>query len=705
MTTARKVFMSLFFLMGCFCGAGAQNQFRTIWAPVTSLYKGSVNDIVFDSSGHMFICADEMYISNDSGKTGSTFLRKKATQSFVGPENSIYVSAADGLFRWVLSNSHWTKLTGIIPDGMAFGKNGTSFIGSDSGLFYSSNSTDWTQIKDSDLDSAAITGFCVDAAGRIYAAGYLQQPPYVSSPPAARLYFTDDNGATWRKYCFADSLHTTFSSAVFVTSDGKILFAISSMAFISEDDGHSWKAQGTAHVECRTTILRHDTLYAISSLGQLLRSADYGESWEMLYQTPAGGLRCVEVLNSGQMYLSTASGLLISNDHGKTWKQTLYVNVTVPALCIAFGWDGNPIIGTENGVYRSTDGGETWQESGLQGISVVGLTKNPNGYLFSAMVDSGVYRSGDTAKSWNKLEANFATSIPAKSGLVAIDSTGTIYYAIANQIFKSTDDGGSWGNVFTFPIPYVRILSVSRGQNIFAVLDSIGILRSTDGGINWNDAGKGLPYKVVTSFVTSGDYLFAAYKGVYRTTENEMSWQLAGLKDFFVEKLSTDQEGNLFAFTSASGTPGKEIYLSTDLGESWNKIDCMLTCDDLVSIEIDSGYIFAVTKDGVLLKGTGKVTSVPSGSVPIPTSFALHQNYPNPFNPTTNIEYRIANSGFVSLKVYDVLGREVATLLNEVRKPGGYQITFDARGLASGVYFYRLTAGGFSQVKKMLLTK
>ncbi len=88
-----------------------------------------------------------------------------------------------------------------------------------------------------------------------------------------------------------------------------------------------------------------------------------------------------------------------------------------------------------------------------------------------------------------------------------------------------------------------------------------------------------------------------------------------------------------------------------------------------------------------------------------PGEFGLAQNYPNPFNPTTSINYRIAESGFVSLKVYDALGREAATLVNEVKPAGNYLVNFNAAGLASGIYFYRLKAGNFTQNRKMILLK
>ncbi len=85
--------------------------------------------------------------------------------------------------------------------------------------------------------------------------------------------------------------------------------------------------------------------------------------------------------------------------------------------------------------------------------------------------------------------------------------------------------------------------------------------------------------------------------------------------------------------------------------------------------------------------------------------YSLEQNYPNPFNPTTNIGFRIAEFGFVSIKVYNVLGKEVATLLNEEKKPGAYKIKFDGSKLSSGIYFYKLQSGDFVQTKKMILLK
>ena len=99
------------------------------------------------------------------------------------------------------------------------------------------------------------------------------------------------------------------------------------------------------------------------------------------------------------------------------------------------------------------------------------------------------------------------------------------------------------------------------------------------------------------------------------------------------------------------------------------------------------------------------VTSVTEGHKFIPRESVLEQNYPNPFNPTTNIEFRISNTGLVNLKMFDVLGKEVAILVNEYLPPGSYTKTWNAADLPSGVYFYRLQCGASSETRKLLLVR
>jgi hypothetical protein len=88
-----------------------------------------------------------------------------------------------------------------------------------------------------------------------------------------------------------------------------------------------------------------------------------------------------------------------------------------------------------------------------------------------------------------------------------------------------------------------------------------------------------------------------------------------------------------------------------------------------------------------------------------PLTFNLEQNYPNPFNPKTKIKYSVPNQSLVTLKIFDILGREIETLINEEKTAGIYEIDFDASQLSSGIYFYKIQAGNFVQTKKMILMK
>jgi len=111
--------------------------------------------------------------------------------------------------------------------------------------------------------------------------------------------------------------------------------------------------------------------------------------------------------------------------------------------------------------------------------------------------------------------------------------------------------------------------------------------------------------------------------------------------------------------------------------------------------------------NGAIINGIqyGEILQVENRAVNIPIHFSLLQNYPNPFNPTTDINYSIPKSGFVKIKVYDLLGREVTTLVNEFKPAGNYHVQFNAGKLVSGVYFYRMESGEYSQTKKLLLLK
>ena len=125
--------------------------------------------------------------------------------------------------------------------------------------------------------------------------------------------------------------------------------------------------------------------------------------------------------------------------------------------------------------------------------------------------------------------------------------------------------------------------------------------------------------------------------------------------------------------------------------------------DQSYGVAVYTSYDLVYAKIDGIQYGS-EVTSTDK-TVQAPVSFLLFQNYPNPFNPTTTITYSLPKSSFVTLKCYDLLGREITTLVNEEKHKGTYKVTWNAQNIPSGVYFYKFTAGEYSNVKKMVLLK
>jgi hypothetical protein len=120
-------------------------------------------------------------------------------------------------------------------------------------------------------------------------------------------------------------------------------------------------------------------------------------------------------------------------------------------------------------------------------------------------------------------------------------------------------------------------------------------------------------------------------------------------------------------------------------------------------------YGYAISTDGTVIKLCDSILIVITGNknkdVDAPSDYELGQNYPNPFNPNTNIEFKIPKEGMVTLKVYDILGHELTVLMDEKLHPGKFNVRWDADNFPSGVYYYKLQAGDFSETKKMILLK
>jgi hypothetical protein len=124
-----------------------------------------------------------------------------------------------------------------------------------------------------------------------------------------------------------------------------------------------------------------------------------------------------------------------------------------------------------------------------------------------------------------------------------------------------------------------------------------------------------------------------------------------------------------------------------------------------ITVSRTGATIWGVRDNGAISRYGTPISGVTRISIETPVNYTLSQNYPNPFNPTTKINFALPKSGLVTLKVYDIVGKEVATLVNEVKNAGSYSVDFNASNLSSGMYFYKVSVNGFSEIKKMMLIK
>ncbi len=376
---------------------------------------------------------------------------------------------------------------------------------------------------------------------------------------------------------------------------------------------------------------------------------------------------------------------------------TLYAGVYLPGVPDGYS------------IYKATDAGISWLQlnNGLpQNFLMSQLITDSTTDIFLA-ADSALYRIRGSDTVWTKVLSM------GSGGLIlsaTADSTGNIFIGTyQGTIYKSTNHGDSWQLSYS-PAQgeEIRSHAISQSGNIIASLKTFlgltWIIHSTDKGINWSTISQfGYYFDQLTVSSTSGSILGIESGGVwlFRSTDEGFTWSKRDSalgNDRFTSIIFADN-GKLFAC-------GAGVFFSTDEGLEWFDITYNLPSSvHSLAIGID-GYLYVGTYDNGIWKSSQRVTAVSEELVSYtPEQFFLDQNYPNPFNPTTKIQYDIPTYTKVQLKVYDILGREVKTLVNEFQNAGRYTLDFSTSNLASGVFIYQLYAKGFVKSRKMIVLK
>ncbi|MCI0716099.1 MAG: T9SS type A sorting domain-containing protein [Chlorobi bacterium] len=477
----------------------------------------------------------------------------------------------------------------------------------------------------------------------------------------------------------------------------------------------------------------------------LYRTFNGGASWSLVNDTNVHADHHAAYFNTG-LFECNDGGLSYSSNGGINWS-TSFNEIPITQY---YGFDAgtnnpNVIFGgaQDVGISGTVNGGANWNMVHFPGIGGdgAGISINPanSSDIFGIL---GVYgggiafqrfRSTNTGQTWSAInsgissDGNWAPKIRYER-----NNPQTLYTNANNYVYKSTNSGTSWTALNSAPFAsQVTNLTVARFSGgssvVYACLNSsdpANKLKVYDGG-SWYERSAGFPantrVRTVAQHPSNNNRAYALMNGVGVPPPNKI------FKTFNRGVTWIDITGNLPDLPLGDLVPhptdtnilylGTEMgcYKTTNGGVSWIKWNTGMPKANIIT---EMTYVDSTAINGkfyVMAASYGRsiwlrqiddaITGVVNNNNLIPGHFALYQNYPNPFNPSCKIKYSLAKESVIKLTVYDILGREVRVLINEKKPAGNYSLEFNAEGLSSGVYFYKLKTDSFEETKKMLLVK
>lgn len=362
---------------------------------------------------------------------------------------------------------------------------------------------------------------------------------------------------------------------------------------------------------------------------------------------------------------------------------------------------GNSIFAGSEGsypLYRSTNNGTNWTIMNLPLTATQALTVS--GTSVFAGTQGGIFRSMDNGESWIRIESTFYVLSLATIGsniFVGTDNSGAV--------LRSTNNGESWTQVISgLNANAIGYTFAVNGTDIFVGTQN-GVYRSTNYGTNWTHLG--LSSYTIRSLAIIGSNIFAGHMyGIFRSTNYGINWtsENTGLTNTEVQCFATSGTN---IFVGSYNNSGGGVYLSTNNGSNWFEINQgFTTIPSVHSFLILNNTIYAGTNNQSIWKRPlSEVIGINNISSEISSSYSLSQNYPNPFNPTTRIRFEMPKTENVKITVFDALGSELETIVNQTVTPGIYETEWDGSKYPSGMYFYKIICGNYTETKKMVLVK
>ena len=668
---------------------------QNFWQKMGNPMSGTVNSITFNTAGNIFVGApgSGIYRSTDNGNNwvpvNNGLLNLRITSLAANAKGDIFAGTdpvmttgggaafIGGIFRSTDNGESWNKINNGLTDTVIkvimVSKKGNIFAGTYYNKVFCStdNGDNWSEV----FSSSTVLSLTADTSGSIFA-----------GTGNGQLYISNDEGKTWVQK------NVTNYSLMALNSNGKgniIAGTNGNGVFRSTDNGNTWVGKLAGMNVRAVSSNSNGKLYAATSDSGVYCSTDDGENWTKTNDGISGKIYNFGISPSGKLFsLTEAFGIYSSEDGGISWTQSnngLTLNMEYISS-IVIDRDGYFLSATSSGIYRSKDKGNKWLRVGYGKLDepIQFLSVNSKGDIFAGSIN-GVVRSLDNGVNWTRLTLynNWAYTL-------AINSLGHIYVGTVGGVFCSTDNGNNWKSISNALVHAIGF--TSKGTILLG-----STLRSTDWGSSWFETVSPSTSMFFAMAVSDNDYIYAGTSNdIYRSIDGGNNWVKMDSLLINLRTLAADSKGNIFGGTSSKG-----IYSSSNYGAVWNR-DSSINSVSSFYFDAD-GYVYAGTNLG-FLRSVNPVMAV-NENKSLAKDYSLSQNYPNPFNPSTTIKYTVGSHQFVSLKVFDVLGNEVSTLVNEEKSAGNYSVDFNASHLSSGVYFYTLKAGSFVESKKMIFLK
>jgi len=371
---------------------------------------------------------------------------------------------------------------------------------------------------------------------------------------------------------------------------------------------------------------------------------------------------------------------------------------------------------TYQGIYRSINGASNWVYSGLNGRNIIGIISLGNNIF--AGTDSGVYLSTNSGVNWvaknNGLPPNNLNGL----GRICV-SGGKVFASIQSGLtlaglYVSTNNGDNW-TLNSFATTGAEALG-TNGNIMYGSAFQYGVYKSANAGLNWSFTNNP-NYANTCILVTAGDSVIVGKDGAfYRSLNGGINWTTFQTGECVMNYKNFLRINNyLFAaciYSSNSSTAG--VYMSSNFGVNWinrNQGLPSIPNFEAYTLAYDGTYIYLggqptnINNPCIYKRSFSNIVGINPVSSILPDEYKLFQNYPNPFNPKTIISFQLPRAEQTILKIFDALGKEITTLINDKLISGTYNIDWDASDFSSGIYFARLEAGSYKQIIKMLMIK